>query len=187
MVAPNNSPVVTSVPYSGPYAVLGQLSDRGSPTYIPTYSVVIPNTLLGNEWLPGYAAFTADGVNTNRGVSTYTLANFLGFFASIYIQEGNVGTNPYTTTFSNNFVVPVCKLGTIFVYNSTAISSAISSGLSVVTSVTTGTTPAAIQVGSVIQGATPAGATVVDISTVATVLASQTVVGAGVFLHVSNK
>lgn len=187
MVAPSTSALWATVPYSGPSAVLGDVVDRGSPTYISGQCpVVIPDVLVGNEWKVGFAAFKDDNETFNRGVSTYTLANFWGFFENIESQEGNPGTNPWQATFGGTLLVPVARSASIYVYNSTAISAAISSGLSVVTSVTTGTTPAAILVGAVIQGATPAGATVVDVSSKCSVLTANTTVGGFVQIRVNR-
>lgn len=184
MVAPNNAPVVTSVPLTGPNYLLGEVTNQYQPTKLRTWKVVIPGSLLGNEAQAGYAAFTADGSTVTKGASGYTLPNFLGFFENQYFQEGDPATNPYTETFGSNFLVSVCEIGSIYVYNSTAISASVSSGLKVVLTVTTGTTPAAIIVGAIIQGSDPSGATTLDISTVCRVRFAQTTVGGGVLVDV---
>lgn len=183
MVAASNSAVVTSVPYFGPAAYLGMTADYGAMMYEPGYySVVIPEVLLGNEWKPGFAAFSRDGVTVDRGVSTDLPQNFFGFFANITSQEGTPGSNPYTTDFSRQFQVPVVATGTIFVYNSTPISTDVQT-INIVTSVTDGTTPPDILVGALIQGGTPAGATVVTITTRALILSANSTVGGGVWVR----
>ena len=184
MVAPNNAPVVTSVPLTGPAFLLGEVTNQYQPTKLSTWAVVIPGSLLGNEVQAGFAAFTADNVTVTKGASGYTLPNFLGFVENQYFQEGDPGSNPYTETWGSKFAVSVCEIGSIYVYNSTAISASVSSGLKVVLTVTGGTTPAAILVGSIIQGADPSGATTLDISTVCRVRTAQTTVGGGVLLDV---
>lgn len=188
MPAPTNSPVVTSVPLSGLQFLLGEVTNQYQPTRVSSWQVVIPTSALGNEAVAGFAAFTVDGVTVTRGSTvTVTPEFFVGFFADYSFWEGNVGSNPYTETMGGQFLAPVCGMGSIYVYNSTAISPAIASGLLVVTSITTGTTPAGILVGSVIQGATPAGATVCDISNQCFVRFAQPTVGAGVLVEMVQK
>ena len=184
MVAPTNNPVVSSIPLVGPSFLLGEVTNQYQPVKLSTWSVVIPGTLLGNEAQAGYAAFTADGVTVTRGASGYTLANFVGFFENQYFNEWDPGSLTGTDTLGNNFTTTVCSIGSIYVYNSTAIAATVSSGLKVVLTITTGTTPAAIQVGSIIQGADPAGSSTLDISSVCKVRSTQTVVGGGVLLAV---
>ena len=166
MVAASNSAVVTSVPYFGPSAYLGMTADYGAMIWEPGYySVVIPEVLLGNEWKPGYAAFSRDGKTVDRGVSTDIPQNFFGFFANITSQEGIPGSNPYTTDFSRQFLVPVVATGAIYVYNATPMTTEVGVGVNIISSVTVGVTPDQYEVGSVFQGAVPAGATAVVIST----------------------
>jgi hypothetical protein len=184
MVAPTNQPVVSSVPLYGPNFLIGQTTNLYQPIKSETWNVVIPNPLIGNEAQAGFAAFTADNVTVTRGVSGNTLANFVGFFEQQYFNEWDVGSLTGQDTLGNAFTTAVLSMGSIYVYNSTAISEAISSGLKVVLSITTGTTPAAILVGAIIQGADPAGSTTLDISTVCRVRTAQTVVGAGVLLDI---
>lgn len=181
MPAPTNNPVISSIPLAGPSFLLGEVTNQYQPTKIGSWNVVIPTVLLGNEAVAGYAAFTSDGVTATRGVSGYSTANFLGFFANYNFWEGDVGTNPYTETLGGQFQAPVCNIGSIYVYNSTAISSAVGAGLNVVLAVSSGVTPAAILVGSVVQGS-PLSSTVLNVSSLVRARSAQTVVGAGVLV-----
>lgn len=184
MTAPTNAAVVSTVPLYGPSYLLGEVTNQYQPVKLTTWDVVIPSVLLGNEAIAGYAAFTADGSTVTRGASGYTLANFVGFFENQYFNEWNVGSLTGQDTLGNYFTTSICSIGSIYVYNSTAISAAISSGLKVVLTVTSGTTPAAILVGAIIQGSDPAGSTTLDISSVCKVRTAQTVVGGGVLIDV---
>jgi hypothetical protein len=168
----------------GPCAILGQVIDRGASSYIPTYQVVIPDVLVGNEWKPGYAAFSSDGVLVNRGVSTSSPVNFLGFFSNIYSQEAEASGNPFYTIFGDKFLVPVVFEGTIFVYNATAVNRQVGNGVRIVTSVDTLlVTDPNWQCGAVFQGTPPVGVTYTEIQTRARIMSESTTPGSGVFVR----
>lgn len=187
MPAPNSSAVVTSVPLYGPNFVLGQVTNQYQPVKVSTWDAVIPSPTIGTEPIAGYAAFTTDNVTVTRGssgnTSSLALKNLVGFFANYNVWEGDVGTNPYTETLGGQFTVPVCEIGSVYVYNSNAISLSVSSGLYVVTAVSSGVTPAGTIVGSVVQSS-PMSATLLDISSVARVRTAQTVVGGGCLIDI---
>lgn len=184
MVAPSPSPAITTVPMYGPCAILGQVIDRGSASYIPTYQVVIPEIPLGNEWKPGYAAFSRDGVTVDRGINGDTAVNFFGFFPNIYSQEAEPSGNPFYTIFGNKFPVPVVTELTIFVYNATAINRTVGTGVQIVTSVDTLlVTDPAWQAGAVFQGTAPTGVTSINIQTRARIMSESTTPGSGVFVR----
>lgn len=184
MPAPTNSPVVSSVPLYGPNYVMGEVTNQYQPTRVDSMQVVIPNSLLGNEAIAGYAAFTVDGVTVTRGVTSLTLTNFCGFFADYSFWEGNAGTNPYVETMGGTFLAPVCGIGSIYVYNSSAISPVVASGLKVVLVTTDAVN---FPVGSVFQGSPGAVTGSLDISSQCFVKTAQTVVGAGVLLELVQK
>lgn len=184
MTVPTNAPVVSSVPLTGAAFLLGETTNQFQPLKLSTWNVVIPGSLVGNEVIAGYACFTADGVTVTRGASGYTLPNFVGFAENQYFNEYDPGSLTGADTLGNKFQISVCSIGSIYVYNSTAIAATISSGLKIVLTITTGTTPAAIQVGSIIQGSDPAGSTTLDVSSVCKVRTAQTVVGGGVLIDI---
>lgn len=184
MPAPTNSPVITSVPLFGPNFVIGEVTNQFQPVRVSSQPIVIPTPLLGNEAIAGYAAFQTDITNTTRGFSGATIKNLVGIFANYQLWEGDVGTNPYTETMGGQNLVPVCNIGSIYAYNSSAIATTVSSGLNVVLSITSGTTPAAVTVGSFYQGSTPAGATLLDVSSVCKVRTAQTTPGGGFLVDI---
>lgn len=187
MVAPSNSPVVTSVPLTGPSYLLGEVSNVFQPLKDTTYFASIPGSLVGNEVKAGFACFTTDQINVTRGTSGSTLAQFVGFAELMSFNEYDPGSLTGALTLGDKFSVPVLQIGSIYVYNSTAIVTTVASGLKVVTSITTGTTPSTILVGAVIQGADPSGSTTVDISTVAKVRTANSTVGLGVLIDILVK
>ncbi len=183
MPAPTQAAVISSIPLYGPSFVLGQVTNQYQPTKVSTWDAVIPASLLGNEAIAGYAAFTSDGVTVTRGFSTDTsLKFFVGIFANYNFWEGDAGTNPYNETFSGQFTVPVCSIGSIYVYNSTAVSTAISASNTlnvVISAVSPGVTP----IGSFCQGS-PVGTTLLDVSSICKVKVGSVTAGTGILIDV---
>lgn len=185
MVAPSNSPVVTSVPLAGSSYVLGEVTDAFGPLKSQTYYASIPGTLLGNEVAAGFACFTTDQVLVTKGSAGFTLANFIGFAQLFTYQEWDPGSLSGAFSLPSKFSVPVLRIGSIYVYNSSAIVTTVSSGAKIIIT-NDGTTPAAL-VGSVWQGADPAGCTTVDVSTVVNIRTANITVGGGILLDILRK
>ena len=184
MVAPTNNPVVSSVPLYGPSYLLGETTNQFQPLKSSTWNVVIPSPLLGTEVIAGYACFTTDGASVLNSGSGFTLANLVGFAENQYFNEWDVGSLTGSDTLGDYFTISVCEIGTIYVYNSTAIVTTISSGAKIVLTVTGGTTPAAIKLGSLIQGSDPAGSTTLDVSTVVKIRTANSTGGGGVLVDI---
>jgi hypothetical protein len=185
MPSPTNSPLISSVPLKGASFILGEVTNQYQPTKVSTYNVVIPGVLVGNEAKAGYSAFTVDGLSVTRGSTGLTAANFVGFFASYNYAEGDAGSNPYSVTQGDNFTVPVCQAGSVYVHNCTVVSSSVASGLKVVL---VSSNQVTYPVGSVFQGTDPVPVTSsLDISSAVKVIAPSSVVGAGVLVSVLQK
>ena len=179
MTAPTNNPVVSSIGLSGPTYLLGEVTNQYQPVKLSTWNVVIPSSLLGNEAAAGYAAFTTDNVTVTRGSTGLTLKNLVGVFENQYFNEWSVGSLTGTDTLGNYFTVSVCSIGSISVYNGTAISLSVASGLSVALV----STNSAVTVGSFYQGS-PTYVTGLDVSAVFRPRTAQSTVGAGFLVDI---
>jgi hypothetical protein len=154
------------------------------PTNVTTYQAVIPSVALGNEPRAGYAAFTDDGITANCGLSTYTDFNFLGFF--ILKTIGDERDSNGNSILGNNFSVPVCTRGRLYVYNSTPVLPLAVKGLQIITSVPVNSS-SIFQVGGVAQGMLPTGTTSIDITSYCRVKYGSAKAGSGILIDILKR
>lgn len=193
MVAANYSPLITSVDLSGKKALLGQTDNMFSPVSIDTYVCdlsAVSATVLAP--INGYAALTDDGVSAYRSSSAAQNAistnNFLGFFGTKSLNEGDVGTNPYTTTLSDSgspkMTVPVIRQGSVWVATSSAISTAPNTKTYILASVLAG--GSAANVGTIFQGSQPTQYVYIDITNLITIKTTAGAAGTSVLVEITQ-
>lgn len=174
MVAASFSPVIKSVPLRGATHVLGQAENLFSPISVDTYYFV-PSaaTATAPGVKAGYAAFSVDGTSVLRGTASTNINTFAGFALAKGLNEGDPGTNPYTSTMGSpvdaggiNITVPVIRQGSVWVKSTVNISAAPATTTYVLTG---GSSATDAQIGTIFQGSLPANVTGIDITNYITV------------------
>jgi len=182
MVAASFSPVIRKVDLRGATHVLGQAENLFSPVSIDTYYFVPKNaTALKPGIRAGYAAFSEDGANVLRGSASSNINTFVGFALAKGLNEGDPGTNPYTSTMGSpvdasgiNIPIPVIRQGSVWVKASSAISKTPATTTYVIYG---GSAATDDQLGTIYQGTLPANVTGIDITNYITVRAVETPAG----------